>query len=54
MKTSVQKLAALQLQLKKVISDAETGKIDKAKAAEKIIELRDSMDQIVKDLQAKH
>ena len=53
MKTSIKKLAELQAQLKKVHDDVAAGKLDRAKAAEKIIELRGSMDELIKELQSK-
>jgi hypothetical protein len=53
MKKHSQKLSQLQAQLKKVIDEVNSGKLDKKQAADKIIELREAMDQLIKAMQSK-
>jgi hypothetical protein len=48
MRTQTKKLNELQQQLKKIIKDVENGKLTNAEAAEKITELREMMDEIIK------
>jgi hypothetical protein len=50
MKTQTHKLIELQEKLKLVIKDAKSGKLEKSQAAEKIIELREAIDDILKAL----
>jgi hypothetical protein len=52
MKFTTTKLSELDKQLKQIIKEAEAGKINKAEAAEKILQLREEMDKILDHLRA--
>jgi hypothetical protein len=43
-----EKLEQLKTQLKNIVRDAQSGKLDNAKAAEKILEVREEIDEIVR------
>jgi hypothetical protein len=53
MKFTTEKLADLEKELKHIISEAQSGKIDKAQAAEKILHLREEMDKVIEHLKAR-
>lgn len=52
MKLTTSKLSELEKQLKAIIKDVENGKINKAEAADKILNLREEMDKILDHLRA--
>jgi hypothetical protein len=52
MKFTTEKLAELEKELKQIIKEAQSGKIGKAEAAEKILHLREEMDKVIEYLKA--
>jgi hypothetical protein len=50
MKRQTPKLVELENKLKAVIREAQSGKLDKSQAAEKITEIREAIDQILLNL----
>ena len=52
MKFTTEKLADLEKELKEIIKEAQSGKMDKAKAAEKILHLREEMDKVITHLKS--
>jgi len=50
MKAHSAKLVNLQEQLKIIVKDVQGGKLGKSEAAEKILEIREAIDEILKDL----
>jgi hypothetical protein len=50
MKFATAKLADLQKELKQILKDAEAGKLSKAEAAERILQLREEMDKVLQHL----
>ena len=52
MKFTTEKLAELEKELKQIIKEAQSGKIGKAEAAEKILHLREEMDKVIEHLKA--
>jgi hypothetical protein len=52
MKFTTAKLADLEKELKQILKDAESGKLGKAEAAERILHLREEMDKVLEHLRS--
>jgi hypothetical protein len=53
MKAQSGKLQELRVELLKIINEAERGKLTNAEAAERITEVREAMDQVIRNLKSK-